>query len=71
VAQEALTKEVSETKRLAEIRFKNGVDDYFPVFDAQRQLYDAQKKMVTIELARLSRRAGLTRRWAAGGRSKR
>jgi hypothetical protein len=45
--------------------------DYFPVFDAQRQLYDAQKKMVTIELATLSRRAGLTRRWAAGGRSKR
>ncbi|HBO77480.1 MAG TPA: RND transporter, partial [Cupriavidus sp.] len=65
VAQEALTKEVSETKRLAEIRFKNGVDDYFPVFDAQRQLYDAQKKMVTIELARLTSRAGLYK--ALGG----
>ncbi|MDE4917954.1 outer membrane protein, multidrug efflux system [Cupriavidus metallidurans] len=65
VAQEALTKEVSETKRLAEIRFKNGVDDYFPVFDAQRQLYDAQKKMVTIELARLTSRASLYK--ALGG----
>jgi len=64
-AQEALAKEVSETKRLAEIRFKNGVDDYFAVFDAQRQLYDAQKTMVTIELARLTSRAGLYK--ALGG----
>ncbi|WP_019451572.1 efflux transporter outer membrane subunit [Cupriavidus sp. BIS7] len=64
-AQEQLTKEVSETKRLAEIRFKNGVDDYFAVFDSQRQLYEAQKKMVTIELARLTSRAGLYK--ALGG----
>jgi multidrug efflux system outer membrane protein len=64
-AQEALQKDVSETQRLAQIRFKNGVDDYFPVFDAQRQLYDAQKKLVTIQLARLTSRAQLYK--ALGG----
>lgn len=64
-AQQALEKEITKTRELAEIRFKNGVDDYFPVFDAQRQLYDAQKKLVTIELARLTSRAGLYK--ALGG----
>ncbi len=64
-AQEALQKEVGETRRLAEMRFKNGVDDYFPVFDAQRQLYDAQKTLVTIQLARLTSRAQLYK--ALGG----
>lgn len=64
-AQESLQKELSETKRLSEIRFKNGVDDYFPVFDAQRQLYEAQKKLVTIQLARLTSRTQLYK--ALGG----
>lgn len=64
-AQQSLEKEIAETRRLAEIRFKNGVDDYFPVFDAQRQLYDAQKRLVTIELARLTSRAELYK--ALGG----
>ncbi|KAI3589347.1 Efflux transport system, outer membrane factor (OMF) lipoprotein [Cupriavidus sp. U2] len=64
-AQQSLEKEVAETRRLAEMRFKNGVDDYFPVFDAQRQQYEAQKKLVTIQLARLTSRAQLYK--ALGG----
>nr|WP_315593976.1 efflux transporter outer membrane subunit [uncultured Cupriavidus sp.] len=64
-AQASLQKEVGETRRLAEMRFKNGVDDYFAVFDAQRQLYEAQKKLVTIQLARLTSRAQLYK--ALGG----
>ncbi|WP_156545791.1 efflux transporter outer membrane subunit [Cupriavidus sp. D384] len=64
-AQASLQKEVAETRRLAEMRFKNGVDDYFPVFDAQRQQYEAQKKLVTIQLARLTSRAQLYK--ALGG----
>lgn len=64
-AQQSLQKEVAETRRLAEMRFKNGVDDYFPVFDAQRQQYEAQKKLVTIQLARLTSRAQLYK--ALGG----
>ena len=64
-AQQSLQKEVAETRRLAEMRFKNGVDDYFAVFDAQRQQYEAQKKLVTIQLARLTSRAQLYK--ALGG----
>ncbi|SFD05445.1 efflux transporter, outer membrane factor (OMF) lipoprotein, NodT family [Cupriavidus sp. OV038] len=64
-AQEALAKEITETRRLSEIRFKNGVDDYFGVFDAQRQLYNAQQTLVTIRLARLTSRVGLYK--ALGG----
>lgn len=64
-AQRSLQNEVAETRRLSEMRFKNGVDDYFPVFDAQRQQYEAQKKLVTIQLARLTSRAQLYK--ALGG----
>lgn len=64
-AQQSLQKEVGETRRLAEMRFKNGVDDYFAVFDAQRQQYEAQKKLVTIQLARLTSRTQLYK--ALGG----
>ena len=64
-AQETLVKEVGETQRLSEMRFKNGVDDYFSVFDAQRQLYTAQQTLATIRLARLTSRVALYK--ALGG----
>ncbi|WP_416051370.1 efflux transporter outer membrane subunit [Cupriavidus basilensis] len=64
-AQETLVKEASETQRLSEMRFKNGVDDYFAVFDAQRQLYTAQQTLATIRLARLTSRVALYK--ALGG----
>ncbi|WP_092137690.1 efflux transporter outer membrane subunit [Cupriavidus sp. YR651] len=64
-AQESLEKEITETRRLSEMRFKNGVDDYFAVFDAQRQLYSAQQSLATIRLARLTSRVGLYK--ALGG----
>jgi multidrug efflux system outer membrane protein len=41
------------------------VDDYFPVFDAERQLYTVQQSLVTIRLARLTSRVGLYK--ALGG----
>ncbi|KJK14407.1 RND transporter [Burkholderiaceae bacterium 16] len=64
-AQETLVKEAGETQRLSEMRFKNGVDDYFSVFDAQRQLYTAQQTLATIRLARLTSRVALYK--ALGG----
>jgi multidrug efflux system outer membrane protein len=64
-AQETLAREIGETRRLSEMRFRNGVDDYFPVFDAQRQLYSAQQSLVTIRLARLTSRVDLYK--ALGG----
>jgi len=64
-AQESVEKEIQETIRLSEMRFKNGVDDYFSVFDGQRQLYTAQQALVTIRLARLTSRVDLYK--ALGG----
>jgi len=67
-AQEALVREGSETRRLSEMRFKNGVDDYFGVFDAQRQLYTAQQSLVTYKLAGLTSRVSLYKALGGGWR---
>ncbi|MNT08351.1 Outer membrane protein OprM precursor [compost metagenome] len=67
-AQEALVREGSETRRLSEMRFKNGVDDYFGVFDAQRQLYAAQQSLVTYKLAGLTSRVSLYKALGGGWR---
>ncbi|BDB26602.1 outer membrane efflux protein [Cupriavidus sp. TA19] len=67
-AQEALVREGSETRRLSEMRFKNGVDDYFGVFDAQRQLYAAQQSLVTYKLAGLTSRVSLYKSLGGGWR---
>ena len=64
-AAQAQMQELEDTKRLSEVRFRNGVDDYFPVFDAERQLYTVQQSLVTIRLARLTSRVGLYK--ALGG----
>ncbi|MGY2491640.1 efflux transporter outer membrane subunit [Cupriavidus sp. CP313] len=67
-AQEALVREGSETRRLSEMRFKNGVDDYFGVFDAQRQLYTAQQALITYKLAGLTSRVSLYKSLGGGWR---
>ncbi|AOJ04329.1 RND transporter [Burkholderia mayonis] len=64
-AQETMIRDLSETKRLAEMRFRNGIDDYFGVFDAQRQLFGAQQSLVTYKLAGLTSRVTLYK--ALGG----
>lgn len=64
-AQEAMIRDLAETKRLADMRFRNGVDDYFGVFDAQRQLFAAQQLLVTYKLAGLTSRVTLYK--ALGG----
>ena len=51
-AQQALTTAASEGLRLAEARFKGGVDSFLPVLDAQRQLYQAQQGLIAVRLAR-------------------
>jgi multidrug efflux system outer membrane protein len=64
-AQQKLVDETRETQRLTQIRFRNGVDDYFPVFDAQRQTYSAEQALVALQLARLTSRVSLYK--ALGG----
>jgi len=64
-AQRALLDDASESYRLAELRFRNGVDSFLPVLDSQRALYSAQQAVVTLELLRLQNMATLYK--ALGG----
>ena len=56
---------ISEAYRLADMRFRAGVDSFLPVLDAQRTLYSAQQAVVTVELERLRNLATLYK--ALGG----
>ena len=64
-AQRALLDDSSESYRLAEMRFRNGIDSFLPVLDAQRDLYSAQLAVVSLELLRLQNMATLYK--ALGG----
>jgi len=50
-AQQSLTDAASAAFQLADARFKNGVDSYLVVLDAQRTLYTAQQLLVTLQLS--------------------
>lgn len=58
-AQEALVRSVSESYRLSVIRYEGGVDSYLSVLDAQRSLYVAQQRLVTLQLSKLSNHVAL------------
>lgn len=49
-AQQSLTAAASAAFQLADARFKNGVDSYLVVLDAQRTLYTAEQSLVTLQL---------------------
>jgi outer membrane protein, multidrug efflux system len=53
-AQQALVDASAESFRLAEARYRGGIDNYLSVLDAQRSLYDAQQTLVGLRLSRLS-----------------
>ena len=67
--QEALQVQVVEqariSLRLAEIRYREGVDDLLTVLDAQRTLFQAEDQLAQIRLARLQASVGLFK--ALGG----
>ena len=50
-ATEGLAAASERTFELADARFRNGVDDYFSVLDAQRADYTARQELVLVELA--------------------
>ncbi|HWU67138.1 MAG TPA: efflux transporter outer membrane subunit [Methylophilus sp.] len=50
-AQQSLTEAAAEAFKLADARFKNGVDSYLVVLDAQRTLYTAEQSLVTLQLS--------------------
>ena len=59
-----------EALRLAEIRYREGVDDLLGVLDAQRTLFSAQDQLAQIRLNRLEAAVNLYKAlgggWAAG-----
>jgi multidrug efflux system outer membrane protein len=64
-ALRALLQDAEESYHLADVRFRNGVDSFLPVLDAQRSLYSAQQSVVNLELVRLQNMATLYK--ALGG----
>jgi len=53
-AQQALIAATTESLRLSQLRFDQGVDSYLSVLDSQSSLYGAQQNLLTIRLARLN-----------------
>jgi len=68
-AQESLVKAVSETYRLSEKRYNQGIDSYLGVLDAQRSLFAAQQGLVSLRQARLVNRVRLYAVLGGGGES--
>jgi multidrug efflux system outer membrane protein len=64
-AQRALLNDSADSYRLAEMRFRNGIDSFLPVLTAQQTLYSAQQAVVSLELLRLQNMATLYK--ALGG----
>src|ERR1700733_6747480 len=52
-AQQALVSASQDAYRLAQMRFRGGVDNYLSELDAQRSLYDAQQQLQIVRLQRL------------------
>lgn len=68
-AQRALLADSDESHRLSDLRFRNGVDSFLPVLDAQRTLYSAQQSLVSLELLRLQNMATLYKALGGGVRA--
>ena len=51
VVQEALTRANESSYRLADIRYRGGVDSYLGALIAQRDMYDAQRALIVTRLA--------------------
>jgi multidrug efflux system outer membrane protein len=64
-AQEALAAADADAYRLAQMRFRTGVDNYLATLDAQRSLYAAQQELVTVRQAELANQVTLYK--ALGG----
>jgi multidrug efflux system outer membrane protein len=58
-AQQSLVEAVTETYRLATMRYTKGIDSYLGVLDAQRSLYAAQQGLIALRLAGLANQVTL------------
>ncbi|MCW5632562.1 MAG: efflux transporter outer membrane subunit [Rubrivivax sp.] len=53
-AQQSLVEASVDSHRLSDIRFREGVESYLAVLDAQRATYAAQQELIGVRLARLA-----------------
>jgi multidrug efflux system outer membrane protein len=53
-AQQSLVDATAESYRLSDVRYKNGIDSYLSVLDAQRSLYGAQQGLISVRLTRIT-----------------
>lgn len=63
--QEQVVEQARQALRLAEIRYREGVDDLLTVLDAQRTLFQSEDQLAQIRLSRLQASIGLFK--ALGG----
>ncbi|MEW5949741.1 MAG: efflux transporter outer membrane subunit [Thermodesulfobacteriota bacterium] len=66
-AQQSMTNAVADTYRLSEKRYSKGIDSYLGVLDAQRSLYAAQQKLISLRLAKLANQVRLYAVLGGGG----
>jgi multidrug efflux system outer membrane protein len=64
-ATRALTDAAADTYRLAEARYRGGIEPFLDTLDAQRSFYQAQRSLIAIRLVAASNRVALYR--ALGG----
>jgi outer membrane protein, multidrug efflux system len=67
-ADQALVDATSESYRLSDMRYKNGVDNFLIVLDSQRSLFTAQQALVAVKLARLQNLVTLYKAMGGGWR---
>lgn len=58
-AERRLVAASEETFRLSEARYRNGIDSYLGLLDAQRSLYSAQQELIGVRLSEASNRVTL------------
>ena len=68
VLQQQILEQARRSLRLAEVRYREGVDDLLVVLDAQRTLFQAEDQLAQIRLARLQASVGLYKALGGGWR---
>jgi outer membrane protein, multidrug efflux system len=67
-AQQALVDQSQHVYAISQVRFKDGLDDYISTQDAQRSLYNAQQKLVSLELDQAVNQVNLYKALGGGWR---
>ncbi|PJB78801.1 MAG: multidrug transporter [Acidobacteria bacterium CG_4_9_14_3_um_filter_49_7] len=58
-AQQSIVNSTRNIYKLSNARYKQGIDSYLDVLDAQRSLYAAQQRLISLRLAKLANRVRL------------